>query len=58
MILMFALATTLCAVAAAGLFVISWRDGDVLVTAVLGVVLFAVLVVAIAALRVALRSVL
>ncbi len=53
-LLLFALATTLCAVAAAGLFIITWRDGDVLVTAVLGVVLFAVLVVAIVAWRAAL----
>ena len=51
MTFLFALAATLCAVAAAGLFITSWREGDVLVTVVLAVALFAVLVVTIVAWR-------
>ncbi len=51
MILLFVAETVLCATAAAVLFVISWRDGYTLITALLGVVLVPLLVLAMLAVR-------
>ena len=53
-ILSFALLTVVCAVVVAALFLTMWLEEDTLVTAVLGVVLMPLLVLAILAVRVAL----
>jgi tRNA pseudouridine-54 N-methylase len=53
-ILSFALLTVVCAVVVAALFLTLWLEEDTLVTAVLGVVLMPLLVLAILAVRVAL----
>ena len=54
MILTFAFLTVLCAMVVAALFITMWADGDTLATAVLGVTLAPLLVLAILAVRVAL----
>ncbi len=54
MILVFALLAVVCAVVVAALFLTMWLDGDALATAVLGVTLAPLLVLAILAVRVAL----
>ncbi len=51
MIRAFVAETVLCAVAAAVLFVISWREGYAPVTAILGVVLVPLLILATLAVR-------
>jgi hypothetical protein len=52
-ILSFALIAIVCAVAVAALFLTMWLDGDTLATAVLGVALMPLLVLAIVAVQVA-----
>jgi hypothetical protein len=54
MVLAYALLAAICAGTAAWVFVLSWRDRDVPLAALLGVAIFALLVVAIVALRAAL----
>lgn len=54
MTLLLALVAATCAVIVAVVFLMAWRDEDVLVAAVLGVVLLTLLIVAMVALRVSL----
>jgi hypothetical protein len=54
MVLTYALLATLCAGTIAWVFVLSWRDRNAPLAALLGVALFTVLVVALVALQVAL----
>jgi hypothetical protein len=54
--LLMAIVATICAVMVAWVFVLAWRDGDVRLTVLLGVVLFSLLVLAMLAVRVSLRS--
>jgi hypothetical protein len=49
-----AIAATICAVMVAAVFVLTWRDKDVLLTVLLGAVLFSLLVLAMLAVRVSL----
>ena len=49
-----AIAATICAVMFAVVFVLAWRDKDVPLTVLLGVVLFSLLVLAMLAVRVSL----
>lgn len=51
MTLLLALVAATCTVPVAVVFVLAWRDEDVLVAAVLGVVLLSLLLVAMVALR-------
>src|ERR671917_646737 len=44
--LLMALVATICAVMVGAVFVLAWRDEDVLLTALLGIVLFSLLVLA------------
>jgi hypothetical protein len=52
--LLMAIVATICAVMVAAVFVLAWRDKDVLLIVVLGVVLFSLLVLAMLAVRVSL----
>ncbi len=54
MILLMAIVATICAVMVAAVFVLAWRDKDVPLTVLLGVVLFSLLVVAMLAVRMSL----
>ena len=54
MALLMAIVATICAVMVAAVFVLAWRDKDVLLIVVLGVVLFSLLVLAMLAIRVSL----
>jgi hypothetical protein len=54
MVLTYALLATLCAGTIAWVFVLSWRDRNAPLAALLGVALFSVLVAALVALQVAL----
>jgi hypothetical protein len=54
MVLAYALLAAICAGSIAWVFVLSWRDRNAPLAALLGVALFSVLVVALAALQVAL----
>ncbi len=56
MALLMAIVATICAVMVAAVFVLAWRDRDVRLTVLLGVVLFSLLVLAMLAVRVSLRS--
>ena len=51
MALLMAIAATICAVMVAAVFVLAWRDEDVILTALYGVVLFSLLVLAMLAVR-------
>ncbi len=53
MVLAYALLVGICAGAVAWVFVLSWRDGDAPLAALLGVAFFSLLVVALVALQIA-----
>ena len=54
MVLLMAILATICAAMVAWVFVLAWRDEDVPLTVLLGVVLFSLLVVAMLAVRMSL----